>query len=377
MLSNKDLAQLDKRGIGQEEFNHYLNLLKAGTEPAELVRPARVGDGILKLSKNEISELEKLWIKESPALKIEKFVPASGAATRMFKDFHAYLDRGEITPGVTLFFENLEDFAFYPDLGTERVPESREEKWALLNFLLGEAGWNWSNLPKGLLPFHRLNNRSLSPFEEHLREGAMTASGKKVRVHFTVSPRHKSLFEEQAEEIVPLLEKEYNLNFNITYSFQDPSTDTPALNDQDEPFRTEDGNLLFRPGGHGSLIRNLNKLESNIVFLKNIDNVGTGKYRELSAQWFRIFGALLIQARKELGKAEEKLRQSPDEANHQAACKALKRWGGADLCGVKIPGSCLNGLTARSESAAWSEMTVTRGGAPFGLLTDGANVLFR
>lgn len=368
MLTKKDLAQLEEKGQTLEEFNHYMELLKSGAEPAELVRPALPGDGIRRLSDKETEELESLWRQEGGNWSVEKFVPASGAATRMFREFHAYLKEGTESSGVTLFFENLEDFAFFKDLGTEHRPRRDEEKWALLNFLLSEDGWNWSALPKGLLPFHRIGDRTVTPFEEHLREGAMATEGKSVKIHFTVSPAHLDGFKEIASRIVPLLEEEFSVAYEISYSFQDPSTDTPALDERGEPFRKEDGSLLFRPGGHGALIKNLNRRDGDILFLKNIDNVGTGEYREVSAKWFRIFGALLLKARTELDHAEEALRLSPDEENHLAACEALKRWGGIDLCGGEDTRQLLRKLNRPVRICGVVKNDGDTGGGPFWII---------
>ncbi len=373
MLTDKDRAMLRERGMGEEEFAYLVDVLRKGAEPADLVRPAVVGDGIMKLTDGEIAELEQYWEVRKSSCSAEKFVPASGAATRMFRDFFSYLDSGKETGDVARFFDSLKDFAFYPDLGMKGEPERDEEKWALLSFMLGEEGWNWGVLPKGMLTFHREDGRGITPFEDHLREGALCLGEGDVNIHFTVSPAHRELFMKKAEEIVPLMEKRFPVKYNLTYSFQEPGTDTPALDGEGNLFRLEDGSLLMRPGGHGSLIRNLNKIDRDIIFLKNIDNVGAGSYRELAAQWFRIFGALLIRAREELSLAEANLSQNPDEANHEAACKVLKRWGGIDSCGREDTRTIIKRLNRPVRICGMVRNDGDTGGGPFWLIDGRGN----
>ncbi|MDC7224718.1 MAG: DUF4301 family protein [Spirochaetales bacterium] len=373
MLNDKDLEMLNERGMGEKEFSLLVEALKKGAEPADLVRAAVVDDGILKLNEEQAVELEKIWESQKGNYSFEKFVPASGAATRMFKEFFAYLEEGTETGSVRKFFDNLEDFSFYPDLGIKGEPEKDEEKWALLSFLLGKEGWNWGSLPKGMLPFHREDGRALTPFEDHLREGALCAGEGEVNIHFTVSPQHKELFLKKQEEIVPLLEEKYALKYNLSYSFQEPGTDTPALDEKGELFRKEDGSLLMRPGGHGSLIRNLNSLDRDIIFLKNIDNVGSGSYKELSARWFRIFGALLIKAKEELAQAEENLRQRPDESSHEAACKVLHRWGGIDSCDREDTRTLLKRLNRPVRICGMVKNDGDTGGGPFWIIDGKGN----
>jgi hypothetical protein len=373
MLQEKDKPMLKKKGIGEELFSYLVDTLSKGVEPADLVRPAVINDGIVKLTEEQITELEKIWLSRKGNYSFEKFVPASGAATRMFKDFFAYLDKGTETKDIRKFFDNLEDFSFYPDLGTKSEPEKDEEKWALLSFLLGKEGWNWAALPKGMLPFHRADDRSITPFEDHLREGALCAGEGDVNIHFTVSPQHEQLFRKEQEKVAPLLEKKYGVKYNINYSFQEPCTDTPALDGEGNLFRNEDGSLLMRPGGHGSLIRNLNTLDRDIIFLKNIDNVGTGNYRDLSAKWFRIFGALMIRIREDLAQAEEKLRLSPDEANHNAACKVLRKWGGIDSSDREDTRTLLKRLNRPVRICGMVRNDGDTGGGPFWIIDGRGN----
>ena len=373
MLTEDDRELLRNLNMEEEEFIHLVETLKKGAEPADLVRPAVVDDGILKLSEEQTGELEKIWLSKKESYTSEKFVPASGAATRMFKDFFAYLEKGSETSDTRRFFDNLRDFSFYPDLGIKGEPERDEEKWALLSFLLGAEGWNWGALPKGMLPFHREDGRSITPFEDHLREGALCMGEGTVNVHFTISPSHRELFRKKQQEVVPLMEEKFGVTYNISYSFQDPGTDTPALDGEGNLFRKEDGSLLMRPGGHGSLIRNLNSLDRDIVFLKNIDNVGSGSFRELSARWFRIFGALLITAREELAQAEENLRLSPDEANHDEACKVLRRWGGIDSCGMEDTRTLLKRLNRPVRICGMVRNDGDTGGGPFWIVDGRGN----
>lgn len=223
---------------------------------------------------------------------VVKFVPASGAASRMFKNMFEFLGADYNVPQTDFekkFFEKIEHFAFYDDLNAACLKTKGKDIPTLLNegdykavvaALLESAGLNYGSLPKGLLKFHKYEDGSRTPVEEHLVEGALYAANRngKVNVHFTVSPEHRAFFKALIEEKAALYAKKYGVDYNITFSEQKPSTDTIAADMNNQPFRDK-GQLLFRPGGHGALIENLNDLDADVIFIKNIDNVVPDKLK--------------------------------------------------------------------------------------------------
>src|SRR5699024_3894554 len=201
-----------------------------------------------------------------------KFIPASGAATRMFKDLYAYLENQESTDFIEHFFHHLEDFAFYEDLNKylpienmdKTLPEHRKQ---IIQVLLNNE-MNYGSLPKALIKFHQYEGKCVTPIDEHIFEGKNYLDADELNLHFTISEEDEALFNEYVEKAI-----EGKENINITYSFQKKKTDTVAANMDNEPFVLENGEVLYRPGGHGALIENLNDLEEDILFIKNIDNV--------------------------------------------------------------------------------------------------------
>lgn len=306
--SPEDKNQLKEKGISIEKINEQLRYFKQGFPPLNIKQPASINEGILEVSKNEQQDYIALWDKYLKTDKeVIKFVPASGAASRMFKDLFAFLENESDVPVAEFekyFFENIRSFAFHDKLNhvcldvsnksiEELMSENRHKD--VVKLLLNEDGLNYGELPKGLLLFHSYADNKRTPMEEHLVEGAMYArdAKKNVNVHFTISPHHKALFEKLVNEIRPTLEKQMDAHFNVSFSVQKPSTDTIAVDLENNPFR-DNGELLFRPGGHGALIENLNDLESDIVFIKNIDNVVPDKYKEDESRYKKMLAGVLV-----------------------------------------------------------------------------------
>ena len=204
----------------------------------------------------------------------------------MFKNLFAFLDASYEMPTTDFekfFFDNLKRFAFYDELNKKcktthgkdiaQLVEAGSHK-AIVATLLHTDGLNYGQLPKGLLLFHKYAEGERTAMEEHLVEAAQYAAcGTEAHVHFTVSHEHLELFKAKAAQKQPMYEENYRTRFSITFSEQKPSTDTVAANPDNTPFRNDDGSLLFRPGGHGALIQNLNDIDADVVFIKNIDNV--------------------------------------------------------------------------------------------------------
>ena len=226
---------------------------------------------------NGITALEQILCQDTPEsdctnLKIVKFVPASGAATRMFKDLFEYLSTGTMNTTTQTVLNNLEKFAFYNDL-QQTLPTNPTDR-DIIECLVTPRGLNYGNLPKGLLKFHKHNGETHTAVAEHLAEGAQYASSNGcVNIHFTVSPEHISGFTTLLDTLVPEQEQSTGMKYNISLSTQKPETNTIAVNPDNTPFYNDDGTFLFRPSGHGALLENLNDIDADIIFIKNIDNV--------------------------------------------------------------------------------------------------------
>lgn len=307
-FSSDDIKQITNRGLSPETVYNQLNHFKTGFAPIKLVSAATPGFGIRQIEEDEAIAYIQKYEQEIHHHKVTKFVPASGAATRMFKDILAYrnkLDKDQdipFTAPVSLFFDNLSKFAFYPEL-KRRIPLHHEnftpkERKNILDVLLTDAGMNYANLPKGLLSFHYTPHGEVrTPVEEHLVEGARYCIGadRCVHIHFTVSPHHEEHFRAHLKLIQPIYEKLYHVCYEISFSHQKPKTDTLAVTLDNEPLRDQDNRLLFRPGGHGALIHNLNELNSEIVFIKNIDNVTPDHLKQITVHHKKVLGGILLE----------------------------------------------------------------------------------
>jgi len=284
-FTSKDLAFMEQRGSDPKHVEKQFAFFKTGFDFANINRNAAIGDGIVKFTDLEVAHWVSMYEFLSQKKEIVKFVPASGAASRMFKDLYEAMDTEALSDKAKYYLENIKDFAFFNDLKEyiEKTISSFDEvlkdvkSKIPFEYLLGEKGLNYGNLPKGLLKFHKYDNESRTALEEHLVESAIYArSGDGIcRLHFTVSPDHLDKFNELVAQVKEKYEKRFGVTYDITYSIQAPSTDTLAAEPDNTPFRDKTGSLLFRPGGHGALIANLNNLHADLVFIKNIDNVTT------------------------------------------------------------------------------------------------------
>ena len=309
MFDEKDLEQFKKKGTNAEKVRAQLELISKGFPFLELDSAASIGNGILAIDDSKSSDYIRTWDTYcSSGHSITKFVPASGAASRMFKDLFAFLDADYTVPTTNFektFFDGIERFAFYKDL--DEVCMSNQGKSVkdliaagnykeVVSNLLGSKGLNYGALPKGLLKFHSYQNSARTPFEEHMAESSMYASGPDgvVNIHFTVSPEHWPLFKELASSCSKSFSKRFGTTYNISFSEQKPSTDTVAAAADGTPFRNDDGSILFRPGGHGALIENLNDLNTDIVFIKNIDNVVPDHLKADTVTYKKLLAGVLV-----------------------------------------------------------------------------------
>lgn len=315
MINEKDKALLAAKGISEETLREQLAAFKAGFPYLQLDGPATVGNGILRPTPEEAQAALDAWDEYlGDNHQVVKFVPASGAASRMFKDLFAYLDEEEghaESPFIKQFFENLPHAAFYDDLDTAckrlygadiQTLTQAGRLHDIVSALLRAEGLGYGKLPKGLLKFHRYDDGARTPAEEHLVEGARYAkdAAGNVRVHFTVSPEHRALFQQLVDEKQAAIAKEYGARFDVSFSEQKPSTDTVAANPDNTPFRQDDGSLLFRPGGHGALIENLNDIDADIVFIKNIDNVVPDRLKEPTVRYKRLLAGILVDVQAQI-----------------------------------------------------------------------------
>lgn len=310
MITENDKALLDRKGISEEKLNSQLACFAKGFPYLKLAAAASVEKGILVPGPDEEKAYLAAWqaYTDNPAHRVVKFVPASGAASRMFKDMFAFADASYDVPTTDFekkFFAELPHAAFFSDLNAacqrlhgkdiEALLAEGQYK-AVVRAMLDAEGLNYGALPKGLLKFHRYEAGARTPLEEHLVEGALYARQQdgSVNVHFTVSPEHRPLFEQLVAVVVPAYEKEYGVHYHVSFSEQKPSTDTVAANADNTPFRKADGSLLFRPGGHGALIENLNDIEADVVFVKNIDNVVPDRLKDDTVRYKQLLAGVLV-----------------------------------------------------------------------------------
>ena len=308
MLTVEDKNYLAAKGITEEQITRQLDCFKKGFPYLKLAAAASVDNGILSPDGDALKLYLRVWDTYIQSeRKVVKFVPASGAASRMFKNLFGFLEAEYNEPQTDFekeFFDKITNFAFYDDLNAACQKTAGKDIPTLLAdgqykpvvaALLEEAGLNYGQLPKGLLKFHRYDAGARTPVEEHLVEGALYATNRSglVNVHFTVSPEHRALFEKLVEEKANLFAKRYGVHYEVSFSEQKSSTDTIAADENNEPFRV-DGKLFFRPGGHGALIENLNDLDADIVFIKNIDNVVPDKFKSDTITYKKLLAGVLV-----------------------------------------------------------------------------------
>lgn len=337
--------QIEAQGMNPQTVAQQIEHFTNGFPFLDITAPATPGDGIRVLSENELSHFLDTYPAKASKIDVVKFVPASGAASRMFKDLYGFLEgNGDISsnPFIQKFMNNIEKFAFKKDLdealreqGTSiaQCLDTKDYK-QILATLLQEPGLGYGTLPKGLLRFHAYSDENRTPAYEHLIEGLEYAlgNGNTVQIHFTVSPEHEEKFRKEISTIVPQLEKQYGSKFSISYSQQKKSTDTIAVNTDNSPFMEEDDTILFRPAGHGALLENLNEISADLIFIKNIDNVVPDRLKEETKKYKMAIGGLLLEVQEKVFKAVEALERNPDSQAVKLAEKVLVE----DL-GVKVP----------------------------------------
>ena len=342
MFTNEDIKQIEARGLSVADVERQIENFRNGFPSLPVVRAASGGDGVRQLTDDEVKAAEALYEDRAKSLRTVKFVPASGAATRMFKELFEYVNDDKRTPGIDKLITNLEKFAFFPELAKFLKPQI-DDKDVVRNIIVD--GLEYGAKPKGLVTFHAYKDGARKPVEEHLVEAALYASnGERAAIHFTVSPEHQAGFEALLAERQSHYENKYDIRYDVSFSVQSPATDTIAVNPDNTPFRTDDGKLLFRPAGHGALITNLDKLDADVIFVKNIDNVTTderkpdtvtfkkvlaGELLRLQARSFELLRALergeAVEAEAEAFLHNELCCKLPEGASRELIVKTLDR----------------------------------------------------
>lgn len=318
-----DAAVFAARGISQEKVQEQLHRFEQGFPFLKLAGSANVGNGILKLDAAGEEAAIKRWNRYlADGGDVTKFVPASGAASRMFKALFAFINGSEEQPepgsDVARLLDNLDKLPFIEELNdtlmrkeglTAAGLHTAGRNKDIIKAIVENDGMNYGGLPKGLLSFHSNENGVRTPLEEQMAEGAQTAATNgNVNLHFTVSANHRDLFAKKISEVQPHMEKTYGVRYNISLSEQKPSTDTVAATADNEMFRDETGAPVFRPGGHGALIENLGDIDSTVIFVKNIDNVVPDSQRADTIRYKRIIGGVLIGAQDTVAQYLSELR---------------------------------------------------------------------
>lgn len=337
-MNENDLKTLAQKGITTDQVQQQLNRFKTGFPVLEIIDSATVGNGIMRLTAEQQQAAADRWqLFLDDGGEVCKFVPASGAASRMFKALFNFADGDTDSAAagsdVAQVLDCIEDFAFYPALNDvclhnygQSVKELRAagQNRKIISAIISPDGLNYGQLPKGLLQFHKYAAGPRTPLEEQIAEGAATAAavGGTLNLHFTVSPNHRKLFEEKLAQVIPAAEKQYGIKINAELSEQKAQTDTIAANPDGTPFRTNEGSLLFRPGGHGALIANLNDIHAAVVFIKNIDNVVPDAHRDPTVRWKRILAGQMILVHDQIDAHLQALKSA--DASAEALEKAAK-----------------------------------------------------
>ena len=314
MLSTKDLKQLADRGISELQFQSQIENFEKGFPYANLAGAATVGDGIVRFTPEEAQEYANYFDANKTELSMVKFVPASGAASRMFKDLIDLEQKYDASEkkigfaGMVKCLDKVAQMAFADELSKLLLKDGMELKLLvdqkkytdIARYILQPIGLDYQRKPKAMLAFHKYGDEVRTSFEEHLVEGVAYAqmTDKTVHLHFTISPEHRAMFEEKVAKVVPIFEERYGVHYDIKFSEQMSKTDMVALDKEGNLVRNADGSILLRPGGHGALIENLNQLDTDLIFIKNIDNVTTDALRPTTYLYKKALAGYLLMVQQ-------------------------------------------------------------------------------
>lgn len=347
MFTKEDFKQLHSRGSDPKVVETQIDNFRRGFPYINLERPAIVGDGIKAFNQRDAKKLSYYYDSNSKRYELLKFVPASGAASRMFKHLHEFMEaytgseeeinKLQSSPKLALvkdFFKRIKDFAFYnalakalrkDDYNIDECLEKHEYR-TIIDYLLNPVGLNYANLPKGLLQFHSYPDGARMSIEEHMVEAANYCKDKEKRsaIHFTVSPEHADMFLDEINKVKEKYEDLFDLTYELTFSLQKSSTDTIAVDMNNKAMRETDGRLMFRPGGHGALIENLNDREGEIIFIKNIDNVVPDSMKADTYLYKKVIGGYLFELQDAVFEHIETLEDKPDDEDLRTILRFIK-----------------------------------------------------
>lgn len=322
-FSQTEQNQIEKRGATLEKVNNQIAIFKKGAPYANLIEAATKEKGIKVLDKETMISY---YNQKNKSVKKINFVPASGAATRMFKDLFAYLEGGIKTDAVIQFLTQINKFPFHNNIAHK---EKLSEKELIAYVLLNKEGLNFGNLPKGLIPFHKYDDGVKTAFQEHFYEALYYANNNnELLLHFTISEEHLEGFNQELNRFKEAFETEHNVSCEVDYSFQKKSTDTIAVNIDNTPF-LNNGELLFRPGGHGALIENLNDINADIIFIKNIDNVALNEYALSNASYKKMLAGKLLEVQEKAFKYLEQIFE--DKTVEEALIQEIRTFAQSEL----------------------------------------------
>ena len=302
IFSDKDVKQIKNHGLTLDSVNQQVEIFNAGITPLNIVKPATTGDGVIQCSDSDCQKYAALYEEYAKTHRVVKFVPASGAATRMFKDLFDFMSTNVPNRVSKMTVANIDKFAFWDEL-KPYLPQNASDM-NIAQCLVTDSGLNYGSYPKGLIEFHKYPDCIRTPIEEHLAEGAEYAISAEnvVNIHFTVSPEHRTGFETLINRVLAQYESKYGVKYAVSVSEQKSSTDTIAMNINKTPFRNPDGSLLFRPAGHGALIENLNDIDADLIFIKNIDNVAVESMRANTVKYKKVLAGILIDIQQQVFK---------------------------------------------------------------------------
>ena len=310
-LSEEQKQYIKSRGLSLADLENQINLFKQGTRYLNLNRPADINDGIIQFDDKEVDTFDKHYLQLIQSKKVAKFVPASGAATRMFKDLYSFLENKKVSDFVVQFIEHISQFAFYRDLQTVLEQNGKDinqlisenDYTTIIEYFLLEKGLNYGSLPKGLLNFHIEKDKILTPIDEHIKE-TIAYAGEQALLSFTISEQFEKQFK-QAIESALLLHNKSDITYNLSY--QKSETDTVAVDTDFNIVELDKQKVLLRPGGHGSLIENLNDIDADIIFIKNIDNVCADSYFSTTVKYKRMLASVLVNIQEKIFKYSKSL----------------------------------------------------------------------
>lgn len=359
-------ANILAQGMSPDTVAQQIKNFENGFPFLKITAPATPGDGIQVLSDSQLAHFTETYPSRASRIDVVKFVPASGAASRMFKDLFSFLDGDgdlEKSSFTKKFIQNLPKFAFYTDLNAALEAQGSSIQACLdsgdykkiVDALLSEEGLGYGSLPKGLLRFHKYPSENRTPAQEHLVEGVQYGLGKgnTVKIHFTVSPEHEDKFKAEIGKVLPSLKNSSGVEFEVTYSQQKKSTDTIAVNMDNTPFSEDDGSLLFRPAGHGALLDNLNDIKADLIFIKNIDNVVPDRLKETTKNYKMAIAGLLLEVQEKVFQALKGMDSEYRDAYTEMAERVFKE----DL-GAKLPSDFH--LFSSDEKAAFLKSKLNR-----------------